>query len=53
MLAENVSYGSVDPIEAIILMLIDDGDPENRVMRSNILDPTHRFIGMAQDKHKN
>jgi uncharacterized protein YkwD len=26
MLAENVSYGTVLPIEAIILMLVDDGD---------------------------
>jgi hypothetical protein len=32
MLAENVCFGSLNPIEAIVLMLIDDGD-NSRKMR--------------------
>ena len=28
MLAENVGFGSQNPLEAVILMLIDDGDQE-------------------------
>lgn len=31
-------------------MLIDDGDAE-RKMRENLLDPSHRFFGMAVGKH--
>lgn len=27
MLVENVNFGSLNPLESIILMLIDDGDP--------------------------
>ena len=34
------------------MMLIDDGDPSDRKMRENLLDPTHRFIGFAGGKHK-
>ena len=52
MLAENVLFGSTHPTESIVLMLIDDGDPELRKMRENLLDPSHRFIGFAVGKHK-
>lgn len=50
MLAENVLYGTQNPIEAIMLMLIDDGD-EMKKMRENLIDPTHKMFGMATGKH--
>ena len=52
MLAENVCFGSSHPVESIILMLIDDGDPTDRKMRENLLDPSHKFVGLATGKHK-
>jgi hypothetical protein len=52
MLAENVSYGTLDPLEAFVLMMIDDGDPKDRKMRSNFMDPTHHYFGLALAKHK-
>ena len=52
MLGENIAYSTSNPIEAIILMLIDDGDNRHRTMRSHVLDPTHRMIGMASGPHK-
>ena len=52
MLTENIIYGSMNPIECLILMLIDDGDSEHRKMRENLLDPSHRFLGFATGKHK-
>jgi hypothetical protein len=52
MLAENVGFGSKNPMEAIILMLIDDGDPKDRKMRRNLLDPSHKYVGFALGKHK-
>ena len=52
MLAENVCYGTLNPLEAIILMLIDDGDPKERKMRENLLDPIHRYVGFATNRHK-
>jgi len=52
MLGENVCFGTHNAFEAIILMLIDDGDPLERKMRSNILDPNHRYVGFATGRHK-
>ena len=52
MLAENAGFGSAHPTEALVMMLIDDGDPDCRKMRENLLDPTHRYIGFAVGKHK-
>eukprot|EP00347_Sterkiella_histriomuscorum_P022639 403337718 len=52
MLAENVAFGSYQPLEALILMLIDDGDIQDRKMRENLLDPAVRYIGFSTGKHK-
>ena len=53
MLAENVLFGTRNPIEALILMLINDGDQEFRKMRDNLLDPAHRNFAMSVGNHKN
>lgn len=52
MLAENVLFGTLNSIEAIILMLIDDND-KDRKMRENLLDPSHKMFAMAFSYHKN
>lgn len=52
MLAENVCFGTTIATEAIIMMLVDDGDPSDRKMRENLLDATHKYIGFSTGKHK-
>jgi len=52
MLGENIAYSTSNPVEAVVLMLIDDGDYINRTMRSHVLDPSHRMIGMSSGWHK-
>jgi len=47
MLAECLGYGSSNSIEALILLLIDDGDPNSRTQRSHLLDPNHKIVGYA------
>ena len=51
MLAENVCFGSSSAFESVFLMLIDDGDDE-RKMRLNIFDPSHKLFGMSVSRHK-
>jgi hypothetical protein len=53
MLAENVVFGTKNPVETFILMIINDSDPDERKMRGNLLDPSHKRIGFAVGNHKN
>jgi len=47
-----VSFGSKNPMEALVLMMVDDGDSGERKMRENLMDPSHRAAGFAVGGHK-
>ena len=49
-LAENIAYGSFDPRQIVISLLIDDGVPD-RGHRKNILDPCFQFVGVSFGNH--
>ena len=65
MLSESISYGSSNPIEAIILMILLYSDQEALNLKTNssatlrltgalenFLDPNHHLFGIAMGKHK-
>ena len=49
-IAENIDYGSFDPRQIVISLLIDDGVPD-RGHRKNILDPCFQFVGVSFGNH--
>jgi hypothetical protein len=65
MLSESISYGSSNPIEAIIMMILLYSDQEALGLKNNsstsirltgalenFLDPNHHLFGIAMGKHK-
>ena len=65
MLSESISYGSSNPIEAIILMILLYSDQEALNLKTNssatlrltgalenFLDSNHHLFGIAMGKHR-
>jgi uncharacterized protein YkwD len=50
-IAENIQYGSDNPIEVVLRLLIDEKVP-NLAHRKNLLAPQGRYIGVASEPHK-
>jgi len=51
MIAENCDYGSTEPLEIVMSLLIDDGIA-SLGHRKNILHPGLNYVGIAIEKHK-
>ncbi len=49
-LGENIAYNTISPHDALLVLLINDNNPE-RGHRKNILFPGFRFIGVGLDYH--
>lgn len=49
-IGENIDFGSFDPEEVIVSLLVDDGN-HNRGHRKNMLNPNFRKTGVAASKH--
>ena len=51
-IAENITFDDDDPVEIVLNMLIDDGNP-SRGHRLNIFNSYFRTVGIATGFHKN
>ncbi len=51
MIAENCDYGSTEPLEIVMSLLIDEGIA-SLGHRKNILHPGLNYVGIAIEKHK-
>ena len=49
--AENITYGTGTGIEAVLQMLVDDGNPE-RMQRDVMMSNAYRKIGVMHHEHK-
>jgi uncharacterized protein YkwD len=47
---ENISYGLTDPLEIVMLLMVDDGVP-SRGHRENIMSGDFLYVGVACDTH--
>jgi hypothetical protein len=45
-----MTYGTVDGLEILLKMIIDDGNPE-RTNRYNVFNPDHVFFGQYSGSH--
>lgn len=48
--AENCCFGPLTPLEAVLSLVVDDGEA-SRGHRRNIFDHRHRFVGVAHGLH--
>ena len=50
MIAENIDFGSSNPLDILIALLVDEGIPD-RGHRKNILEKNFKYIGISIGKH--